>query len=468
MTSSKKQPSYRHRKGYAQAIVTLTDRVTKKRRDYWLGTYDSPESRELYHRILAEWEANGRRLPEPERFAGNGQAAATNGEVRSKTVTISTMLAAYWRSARSMGYCQAELSKIKVVARLLRKLYGSTPAGEFGPKRMRLVRDEMVRGDLEADPPRRPWARPYVNAQVRRLRAVFKWAASHEMVPASVHEQLRTMESLKRGRTSAPEPDRIKPVPPEMVEAIGPFTSRQVWALIQLQLFTGARGGELFQLRPKDIERAGVDGVWTYSPAEHKNAHREQTRTIYFGPRAQEVLEPFVEERAPDAYMFSPAEAMAEQYARRHARRQIKLSSGNRPGSNRRASPAKQPGSHYTAASYGRAIQYACDQAFPPPERLARKRVPARGRKHQATRWETDAEWRSRLGPERWEELKTWRREHRWHPHQLRHAAGTQIRRAFGLEAAQLVLGHSSALVTDAVYAERDLARVVEVVRVVG
>ena len=57
---------------------------------------------------------------------------------------------------------------------------------------------------------------------------------------------------------------------------------------------------------------------------------------------------------------------------------------------------------------------------------------------------------------------------HRWHPHQLRHNAATEIRRAFGLEAAQLALGHSSAQVTAAVYAERDHNKVAEIMRQVG
>ena len=66
------------------------------------------------------------------------------------------------------------------------------------------------------------------------------------------------------------------------------------------------------------------------------------------------------------------------------------------------------------------------------------------------------------------DELRQWREQHRWHPHQLRHTAGTLIRREFGLEAAQLALGHSSAKVTDAVYAERDAARVIEVMKRIG
>jgi integrase len=44
-----------------------------------------------------------------------------------------------------------------------------------------------------------------------------------------------------------------------------------------------------------------------------------------------------------------------------------------------------------------------------------------------------------------------------WHPNQLRHNFATLARRQFGSEAAQVVLGHSRADMTQ-VYAERDLA----------
>ena len=67
----------RQRAGYAHALVTLTDSATGKRRDYWLGPHGSPESREAYHRVLAEWEANGRRLIDPdfEKPAAGGPAS---------------------------------------------------------------------------------------------------------------------------------------------------------------------------------------------------------------------------------------------------------------------------------------------------------------------------------------------------------------------------------------------------------
>ncbi len=61
----KAPPAYRKRiiRGREVAIVTLSDVVTKRRRDFYLGLYGTPESRERYACLLAQWESGGRRLP---------------------------------------------------------------------------------------------------------------------------------------------------------------------------------------------------------------------------------------------------------------------------------------------------------------------------------------------------------------------------------------------------------------------
>ena len=55
-------PAYRQRPGYTHGITTLTDAVTGRRRDFWLGEFNTPESRERYFRLIALWESQGRRL----------------------------------------------------------------------------------------------------------------------------------------------------------------------------------------------------------------------------------------------------------------------------------------------------------------------------------------------------------------------------------------------------------------------
>ena len=82
-------------------------------------------------------------------------------------------------------------------------------------------------------------------------------------------------------------------------------------------------------------------------------------------------------------------------------------------------------------------------------------------------RWETPAEWKARLGDEKWAELLRWREEHRWHPHQLRHNAATRLRRDYGIEAARIILGHQSAAITQ-IYAEADIQKATKIMGEVG
>ncbi len=54
-----------------------------------------------------------------------------------------------------------------------------------------------------------------------------------------------------------------------------------------------------------------------------------------------------------------------------------------------------------------------------------------------------------------------------WHPNQLRHLFATQVRRLHGLEAAQVMLGHSKADVTQ-IYAEKNEAKAAEIAAMIG
>lgn len=453
-----KTPAYRKRSGYDQAIVTLTDAATKRRRDYWLGEYGSPASRERYHRLIAAWEAGSRRHPDPA-DAGIERGAGARAEASDGRPTVAMVIAAYWRWAQRY-YQPNESGTLRVVLRMLRQYHGSEAAEDFGPKKLRALREAMIAGDDMCDPPRPRWSRGYINQQMQRLRRMFRWAASQEMIPASVYQTLDTVEALKRGRTTAREGKKVAPVPQVRVDAVRPFLSRQVAAVIDLQLLTGARPGEVLSMRPSDIEQHQTEDdeppVWLFRPREHKNQFRAMERTIILGPRAQAVLKPFLDGRDPEAFVFSPAEAEADRRTATSAARRTPLSCGNRVGTNRSLDPERAVGDKYTTASYYVAIRRACDRAFPPPPPLGRREG------------ETVADWRARLTPKQKADLAAWQKAHRWHPHQLRHTAATEIRRAFGLEAAQLTLGHSSAQVTDAVYAERDHGKVAEIMRQVG
>jgi hypothetical protein len=120
-----KLPSYRLRPDYGQAIVTLTDAVTRKRRDYWLGEYDSPESHEMYRRVLASWEGSGRRLIEMN--------DVPKASINSTTITE---LIYKYKQHVDVTYKRPSCQTIYMALRVLRQYFGSTAATEFGPSRL--------------------------------------------------------------------------------------------------------------------------------------------------------------------------------------------------------------------------------------------------------------------------------------------------------------------------------------------
>jgi len=423
-------PSYRLHKQSGQAVVTLNGR------DFLLGPHGTPSSRAEYRRRIAEWEANDRVLPQ-----------------KAADLTISELIAAF-RAYAIESYQSSEPANFAEALRPLRKLYGPTPAADFGPLKLEAVRNQMVTLG---------WVRTAINRKIGRIKMVFKWAVSRELVPPAVYQAIATVTGLRFGRSNAKESEPVKPVADGVVDDTAKLLHPTVKAMVQLQRLTGARPGEICNLKVGDIDRTG--DVWKAALRQHKTRHHGHDRSIFIGPKAQAVLQPYMMRIDPDAYVFSPAAAEAERRAALHEARKTPDGQGNEIGTHKARRPRRPPGERYDAHAYARAITRACEQAFPPPPELARQRL-ARPNGNPG-RWEMEQELKARLGPDKWNELKAWRKAHHWHPHQLRHTAATDIGQRFGLEAAQHVLGHSSIDMTQ-IYAERDADVARSVAKAIG
>jgi len=178
-------------------------------------------------------------------------------------------------------------------------------------------------------------------------------------------------------------------------------------------------------------------------PESHKTEHHGKKRIIYLGPKAQELVQPWLKNNLT-AYLFSPIEAEQERQAKRRANRKSPMT----PSQTKRKlkhNRTHSPRDHYDKGSYRQAIHRACDKALSPPEDILAEQ----------------------LNPEQRQELKKWQKDHRWSPNQLRHSAATFLRKEFGIEAARMILGHSSSAVTE-VYAEQDDTKAIEIMTQVG
>lgn len=320
-------PAYRrHKKPGKEADRAY---VTIGGRQVYLGRHDSPESLQKYDRLITEYLANGR-------VASPADAAE---------LSINEILLAYLQFASVEYQTDGEPSnayhEIRHALQELAQLYGMTPANAFGSTELKVVRQAMLDKKLEKMKFER-LTRKGINKRIKRICRVFSWAVENKLVNHAVHYELTQVSGLRPSRTSAVDPDPIHPVEDERIEAVQPFVSRQVWAMIRLQRLTGMRPGEVRHLSSGEIDQS--QDVWTYLPKRHKTRHHGHERPIFFGPRGQEILSEWI--RAdPDAYLFSPAEAEKERRAKQRAARKTKVQPSQK--NRRKSKPKCQPRTHY-------------------------------------------------------------------------------------------------------------------------
>jgi integrase len=328
--------------------------------------------------------------------------------------TMAEVMAAFLEHAKIYyqqpdGKPGREYEMIRDTLRFVKADCSALPAKDFGPKRLKEIREAMIAKDH---------SRRYINKNIERIRRMIRWAVEEELVSPSVHTALSTVRGLKKGRTEARETDPITPVADSDVQAAVKHLPMIVADMVRLQRITGMRAGELVQMKLCDIDRTA--DVWVYRPPRHKTASQGKDRTVPLGPKAQAVLIPYLA-RGEDMHLFRPVDSEAKRQAEREAARKTPKSCGNRRGSNRVECPKRTAGEFYTVDAYRRAIARACERA----------------------------------------KINT------WSPHQLRHSRATEVRKEFGLEDAQIVLGHANADITQ-VYALRDLSRGIEIARLSG
>jgi integrase len=400
-------PKYRHYKPKNLAVVRLDGK------DVYLGRYDSAESWEKYHRLIAERLAAAN--SEQRLLASTSTASAPT------PMTVVEILNAYRKFASAYyskdGCTTKEFVEMKHAARPVLKLYGCSSASQFGPLALKAVRQHMIAEER--------LSRGVINNRLNRIKRIFKWAVSEELIPSSVYESLRTVSGLRYGRSKARETEPVKPASWAWVEPVLQYVAPPVAAMIQLQWLTGMRPCEVVLMRASDIDM--TSDVWVFEPQEHKNQWRGHQRLVPLGPKAQVIVKQFLKP-SMTAFIFSPQDAESWHNNRRrlsrntpmtpsHAARQLKVK------------PRRAKRERYDVDSYRRAIKYGIERAN--KSRQDDEKIP------------------------------------QWFPLQLRHSRATELRKTYGIEAAQVALGHKHAAVTE-VYAERNLEKAIALAKETG
>ena len=372
-------------------------------RRFYLGKHGSKASREEYDRRIAEYLDNGRQLP----------------PTRTKTGISCQELAVHFLEWAE-GYYVKNGEQTEIFGHYQRaiavwvKHYGYESVDNFTPLSLDFLQKQWVEDG---------YARLTVNRYVNFIRQAFKHGVKFGWVDAKTHFALLAVDGLKAGRTKAAEYQKVKPVADDVVDKTLPFLPPIVADMVRVQRLSGMRPQDVRNMRSCDIDRSG--DVWRYIPFTHKTEHQDKQRVITVGPKSQAILMSYLLEKedTPEAFLFSPKDSeRLRKIEKRRNRKSLSKTGQVQPSQRDRSKPnASRVRDQYSRDSYNRAVGRACKKA---------------GVSH-------------------------------WTPNQLRHSSGTEVRKKYGLDAAQSYLGHANAKTTE-IYAELDFEKAAQVAREIG
>jgi integrase len=369
-------------------------RVRISGKDHWLGRYGSPEARIRYDELMAAYIASGR-----SSVAAAAPPPAPPPPPPPATGITMAELALAWmddierthpEGRRSSGW-QGALAAARAIGS-----FGTMAADSFGPRallelRQRLIETPFHRRRREKNGKVRIEAharsRRQVNDTIGRLRQMMRWAVARELVGPERSHALECVKNFQIGETTAPETEARGAVTPEVVEATLEQLTAEVADLVRVALWMGCRPSEVARMRMADIQDRDLK-VWRYVPPKHKNTRRGKVRHIAIGPKAQAVILRHASGRPDDATVFTPRRSLSAFECK--------------DGTIRLRQPSRRAGDSFSSAAIRVAVARAAAAAGAP----------------------------------------------HWTPYSLRYTRSQDVRKRYGREAAQAVLGHSREAMT--------------------
>ena len=130
------------------------------------------------------------------------------------------------------------------------------------------------------------------------------------------------MKALPRGHEGTFDHDEREPVSDDVVVRTLPFLPPTLRAMVIVQRLTGCRPSEIFKMKVGDIDKDAAPGLWHYVRKTHKTERFIGKKVIPLGKPEQELIAPYLENKAAEQFVFNPGTAQTERNAEKQANRQ--------------------------------------------------------------------------------------------------------------------------------------------------
>jgi integrase len=309
------------------------------------GVWGSPKADESYKRFIAALLENPTLRPRDANI-GNADVLVTE---------LCDAFLQYHASRLNQSY----IVHFKLSIEFLVAIYGCMSVHEITPKKLRTVRDQMVKtGRL---------CRRTINGHMTQLVRIFSWGCEEELVSPSTAGALKMIKPLPKGEPDTFDHPKRRNVSDEVIRRTLPFLSATVASMVMLQRLLGCRPAEIFNMRVGEIIQNTDSELWYYIPGHHKceryYSDVDEDKIIPLGKPEQALLIPYLEGKQPDSAVFSPRQAVQEKKVQQRLVRKSKLTPSPREREQISAANPPQYSEFYNKDSYRRAVEYGIEKA---------------------------------------------------------------------------------------------------------
>lgn len=169
---------------------------------------------------------------------------------------------------------------VELAVKPLLELFGDVEGLDLS--QLKKVRQALLYGDL---------ARSTINARIDKIVRLYRWAEVEQLVEPGVWQQLRTLPHLKRGRSTAREPEKRRPASDQAIQATLDRLPPLLADMVRIQYYTGCRSGSLVQAKGGEFTTEAGELVWR---PHHKTEYLGHELELPIGPRCLRILRPYL------------------------------------------------------------------------------------------------------------------------------------------------------------------------------